>query len=302
MIMLGGVDKFDVAQLQALVKEDFAKIKTQPYEMGTCKRVFQLPNNIGLAVTHSNTLMEKDLIHDELFYLAYLKDHGYPVINTHGAVFAVEGEGDNTRYGFLMDYVPQAVFIETKSPALLKAQIFAALLGIPTQASEGWWALNHSKLFTTIATKINHPEAFAKLQITAAQLFNNINNLIEKLTNEKLAIADLQIMVSNDGRLTIIDPLDVVKVNLEAKTIVSVLHPETPPAAGFEVFLSKTGQWLESARKHCEMISKAYNPEHLKSYVGPASHRSSEHSSQPAPASRSFSLKPIINESLKPKK
>lgn len=266
--MQGGVEEFNADSLQAMVKEQFAKIKLQPYEMGTCKRVFQLPNNIGLAVTHSNTLMEKDLIHDELLYLAYLKEHSYPVVNTHGAVFAVEGEGSKARYGFLMDYIPRSVFIETKSPALLKAQVFTALLGIPTQASEGWWALNHARLFTTIAAKLNNPEAFSKIQVSAAQLFNNLNNLIEKLQQEKLAIADLQIMLSNDGSLTIIDPLDVVKIDLEAKKIISVLRPEKPPAAGFEKFLSKTSEWLESGRQISATIAKAPSADALKGYLG----------------------------------
>ncbi len=272
--MHSGVEEFDAASLQIMVKEQFAKIKSQPYEMGTCKRVFKLENDIGLAVTHSNSLMESDLIHDELLYLAYLKEHGYPVVDTHGAVFAVEGEGNKTRYGFLMDYIPQSVFIETKSPALLKAQIFAALLGIPTQASEGWWALNHAKLFTTIASKMNNPETFAKLQLSATQLFNNFHHLIEKLKNENLAIADLQIMLSSDGSLTIIDPLDVVKIDMEARKIVSVLHPEKPPAAGFEKFLMRTNDWLNSGLQITATIAKAPNADNLKSYVG---HSQSSH-------------------------
>lgn len=287
--MHSGVEEFDAASLQTMVKEQFAKIKSQPYEMGTCKRVFKLDNDIGLAVTHSNTSMESDLIHDELLYLAYLKEHGYPVVNTHGGVFAVEGEGDKTRYGFLMDYIPRAVFIETKSPALLKAQIFAALLGIPTQASEGWWALNHAKLFTTIASKMNNPEAFAKLQLSAAQLFNHFQSLIEKLQHENLAIADLQIMLSSDGSLTIIDPLDVVKIDMEAKKIVSVLRPEKPPAAGFEKFLMKTNEWLNNGLQITATIAKAQNVESLKSALG---HSQPGHASQSVLAIPKPTIKP----------
>lgn len=260
----------DVAAIQENVQKEFARIKSTSYEAGTCKRVFKLPNNMGLAVTHSNSLMEKDLIFNEGIYLAYLKEHNYPIVRVHGSVFAVEGDGKDARYGYLMDYIPNAVFIEVKSPALLKTQIFAALLGIPTKPSEGWWGLNYQRVNAEIASKIDNPTHYNQLRETAQTLLTHFTNLIDKLESDNIAIADLQIMLSNDGTLTIIDPLDVVKLDHENKKIISIADPNKEPASGFKEFLMRTNDWLLSARKICEKIANASSPAMLKSFAAPS--------------------------------
>lgn len=257
----------DVVATQEMVQKEFARIRLTQYEAGTCKRVFKLPNNIGLAVTHGNSLMERDLIRNEEIYLAYLKEHQYPVVDMHGGVFAVEGEGKNERYGYLMDYIPNAVFIEVKSPSLLKTQIFAALLGIPTQPSEGWWGLNFNRVNSAIAAKLDDPENYNDLKANAATLLTNFTNLIEKLERDSIAIADLQIMLGNNGSLTIIDPLDVVKLDPVNKKITSIANPDREPAAGFRQFLMKTTDWLTAAQKTCSTIANASTPALLKSFI-----------------------------------
>lgn len=257
----------DVAATQESVRSDYDKIKLTPYEAGTCKRVFKLPNNLGLAVTHGHSMMEKDLIFNEEIYLAYLKEHQYPIVNVHGSVFAVEGAEKDAHYGYLMDYIPNAVFIEVKSPALLKTQIFAALLAIPTKPSEGWWGLNFSKVNSAIAAKIDNVVLYNHLKQNAATLLSNFTNLIEKLERDSIAIADLQIMLGSDGSLTIIDPLDVVKLDPVNKKITSIAHPDREPAAGFRLFLMKTHEWLAAAQKTCHTIANASTPAHLKSYA-----------------------------------
>lgn len=266
--MQPGPDKvIDQQKLQVFVKNNFASIKQAPYEAGTCKRVFKLPGNIGLAVTHGNSGMEKDLIDNERVYLQYLKDQGFPVVEVHGEVFAVEGEGNQKRYGYLMNYIPNAVFIETKSPALLKAQIFAALLGIPTQPSEGWWGLNHARLLSEIAKRIKDPETFKQLKARAENLCANYKNLIKLLEKQQLAVSDLQIMVSKDGTLTIIDPLDVVKRDPVNKSIVSILNTQRPPDAGFRDFLEKTDEWLQAGLDLSHRISSAETADYLQHVI-----------------------------------
>lgn len=266
--MQQGPDKnIDQQRLEAFVKKNFATIKQSSYEAGTCKRVFKLPGNIALAVTHGNAGMEKDLIHNERVYLQYLKDQGFPVVEVHGKVFAVEGEDKQARYGYLMNYIPNAVFIETKSPVLLKAQIFAALLGIPTQPSEGWWGLNHARLLSDIAKRIQNPEVFKQLKARAENLFTNYKNLIEQLAKQQLAIADLQIMLSKDGTLTIIDPLDVVKFDPDKKNIVSILNAQRPPEAGFKDFLARTDEWLQAGLDLSRRISSAETAEYLQHVI-----------------------------------
>lgn len=257
----------DIHQLYDEVQHNFPKIKQSNCEIGTCKKVYQLPNNLGLAVTHGNSLTEKELIHNEHVYLSYLKDQGYPVVNFHGAVFPVESGENRTRYGYLMDYISHAVFVEAKTPALIKAQIFAALLGIPTLAREAWWGLHNKSLTEEICRQLKNPRNLPSIQESAGVLFENFKKLINKLHEDNLAIADLQIMLSQDGGLTIIDPLDVVKIDPEMKTVISVIHPQRKPASGFIPFLLQTNQWLERAASICHTIKTIDNPEMLQSYA-----------------------------------
>ncbi|MGE3318693.1 MAG: hypothetical protein AB7I18_05300 [Candidatus Berkiella sp.] len=268
--MKPGPETDNIQKLQQDIVNTFSTIKKSSYEAGTCKRVFRLPNNIALAVTHGSAGMEKDLIFNEQIYLNYLKEQGYPVVSMRGQVFAVEEEGKAIRYGYLMDYIPDAVFIETKSPALLKAQIYAALLGIPTHPSEGWWGINHSRIFNVISTMLQDPETFKEVQISAATLVQNYKNLIAKLRKDSLAISDLQMMLSKDGTLTIIDPLDVVRVDPKNNQLISIADPTRPPDAGFRDFLLRTNDWLNEGFKIAHTITSAANPEHLQTLAGTA--------------------------------
>lgn len=263
------------SDLVSFIQEHYAtKLHHLPGEIGNCKKVLQLGsalntdlNKVGLALTRYCESKDKELIEYEYQYLTYLKENGYPVISLHSNVFEITAPGGKVHYGMLMDYVKNATFIEAKTPSSLSLMLFSALLNIKTYPQEAWLALREAELCAKIRDQLQIPSAFQLLRQRAAVLYEKFSLLIEKLEADKLAIADLQILITPNGELTIIDPLDIVNFNPEEKTAVSLFQPKKKSGEDFISFLLQTKNWLERARSLCKSMIQAQSPTALEEFL-----------------------------------
>lgn len=257
---------FDPNQLKALILEHYAaKLHHLPGEIGTCKKVLQIGpafeapiyDKIGLAVTRYCQPKDKEMIENEHNYLGFLKDKGYPVISLHGKVFEITASSGKVHHAMLMDYVENATFIEAKTPASLNLMILAALLNIKTCPQEAWLALNKISLCEEIRKQLQISSVFDLLRQRALALQQNFMTLIEKLSKDTLAIGDLQILITKEGGLTIIDPLDVVLFNPKEPAVTPLFPSNKETKDEFISFLLDTQKWLENAQALCANLAQA---------------------------------------------
>ncbi len=279
-----GPSSEEIAQLQQNIILHFAKLKLLPSEVGTCKKVVRLEcpelqmsaPTLAVAFTHERNPKAAEIIHHEHQFLRYLKEKGFPVVSLHGEVFCLEQTSLGRRYGMLMDYIPNAVFIEAKTPATLKLLLVAALLGMKTHAREAWVIMHRSYLLQQIQTVLSVPgafnlntperifslpEVFEHLNRASRILGENFNNLLLLLEREHLEINDLQMLITQMGHLTIIDPLDVIVFEPASKAFRSLLGSAPLTDEGFHQFLAKTKQWLRNAKHTCLELSEVKNEE-----------------------------------------
>jgi hypothetical protein len=266
----------DIVGLQNYVREHFLTLNSLMMgEAGTCKKVIQLEcpplnlhyPNLALAFTHERNQLASDIIHHEHYFLRILKEKGFPVVSLHGEVFLLEEHSQGKRYGMLMDYIPHSVFVESKTPATLKLLIVASLLGITTRAQEAWVIMNRNDLLRQIKEKLSTPESFVQLNTGAHNLEGDFNKLTTLSETHALEINDLQMLLTVDGHLTIIDPLDLIVTDPHSKTLRSILKPEPLTDENFQIFLSRTRLWLQNAKQTCEMLKGAKTVDEVLTFV-----------------------------------
>ncbi|MGE4349307.1 MAG: hypothetical protein AB7D28_06050 [Candidatus Berkiella sp.] len=238
-------------------------------EVGTCKKMIPLgkfkQEYDNFALVYSRYLHETNqaIVRNEREYLKYLSEKNYPVVTVYGNAFVVEQKSEQPRLAMLMQYIP-GVFIEAKTEASLNILILAALLGIPTRAyQEAWLALNQNHLAASIIQAMNDPQNFSQLQEKANILAKNFQTLIQKMEQDEIMICDLQMIISKDGKLTIIDPLDIVKSS-NSKSLFNHDQASTPDLVQF---LQQTKNWLNNALDFCNTIAQSSTSVDLHSFV-----------------------------------
>lgn len=261
------LDSDTINTIQAVCIENYTKIAQTPYEHGTCKKVMELSSKLGdnkyknlaLATTIEISPNSEIIIKNEHVQLKWLKQKGFPIVELHGDVFLVQEIKRNgvteKRYGMLMDYIPNATFIEAKTPAPLKKLIYACLLDLNVRYQESWFF--HEKTITnSIVEEIQKkPEV---LRERAQKLGKQYESLLKKMVDERIWISDLQILLTSDGSLTIIDPLDVGVVSAENK-LISEIDPQRESGAQFIQSIEDTMNWLKKGQEICNHIVQAKN-------------------------------------------
>ncbi len=266
----GLLNTLDEKRCQKQVFSHFATLDQHPGEVGSCKKMLPLAllapdyKKLALVYTHGNQAAHKALIFKENACLRYLNENGYPVVSVHDTPFLVEDKNTHARFGMVMDYI-DGVFIEAKTLPPLKLLIFAALLGIKVPQQENWLAQNLLSLETSIKEKLNIPECLARLQENATVLGLAFQNLIAQFTARNEMIVDLQMIITQNGQIVIIDPLDIV----DQKTLQCVLDDKSivKEDKDLSTFLSQTKSWLEHARLFCKRIQEAKSPTSLLPFV-----------------------------------
>ncbi|MGE3318897.1 MAG: hypothetical protein AB7I18_06335 [Candidatus Berkiella sp.] len=252
----------DIQEVQQAVQQYFYTIvNQQPGEVGTCKKIVNFgclhPDWADLCVVFGkNTgVFLHEMVLKEHQLLTHLQAQGYPIVKVFGEAFNVQPNQE--RFGMIESHIP-GVFIEAKTPAPTNLLLTAALLGIPCKAQEGWLAFNRKNVMDKIALKLSNPQIFANFQQKAQTLALAFENLITQQEANHEKIHDLQMIIRDDGSLTVIDPLEVITVSPEG-SMHSLLEGEALNQADLHLFSQKTRQWLEQAKQFCNRAATTTN-------------------------------------------
>lgn len=146
----------------------------------------------------------------EAALLQHLNTHDIPAIKTYGGVFQING-----RDAVVMDWIDGAKLIDAKSPENAKLILYSVLLGINIPTGEAW-AMHYNDVQAEVTAKTLDPDFdLERLQMRSAQFADQFALLSQNLNTKKLAIGDLQILISsmNGIHVRVIDPLDVLQVS-----------------------------------------------------------------------------------------
>lgn len=252
-----------LSEIQNFVSEQYISLLQAPYEQGTCKKCLPIQDTpYCVVVMHEATDFAKEMIHRERQYLDYLQKKGFPVVETAGDVFPICAKGQPVRYGLIEKHVRDGVFIEAKTPAPLKLLIFAALTGTIFRATEAWF-LQKDSIEKTIAEKLTQ-DSFERIKAAAICLQRNFEMILSLMKDKQVEISDLQGLITVDGTLTIIDPLDVVKVEQGYTKVDSILASNQKVNPDFISFLKKTKLWLQEGVLLSAKIGQATSVETLQ--------------------------------------
>ncbi len=253
-----GPTDFVIEQVQLAVVENFESvINQQPGEVGTCKKMVRLDclspawQDLAVVFAKEPSAFSKGMVFKERQLLTHLTLQAYPIVEVLGPVFKVQAEKE--RYGMIQRYIA-GVFIEAKTPAPLKLLLTAALLNLPARAQEGWLVFHRKALIDQITSALSHPERFADFKVNAMRLSLAFHSLIETLKNKQEKIHDLQMIISSDGTLTVIDPLDVI-LTAQDKSWQSLIEGDELDGLSIKQFIKDTDQWLQSAEQFCKNLS-----------------------------------------------
>jgi len=258
-----GPNAEQIEQIQTAVQQHFDQIvNQQPGEVGTCKKMVNL-GCLNPAWQHLCVVFGKtpggflhDMVLKERKLLAHLETQGYAIVKVFGEPFNVQP--GQQRFGMIESFI-RGVFIEAKTPAPLKLLLTAALLEIPCKSQEGWIAFNLQRVVEEISTKLSNSEAFLAFQARAQHLATAFENLITQLEQQHEKIHDLQMIISADGSLTVIDPLEVIKVSPERR-MTSLLEDEDLAHKDLIRFSQSSHHWLVAAKQYCQSIARYDSP------------------------------------------
>jgi hypothetical protein len=259
------------AKIKNTIFSDFSTLIKCPSEAGSCKKMiplhYQYPEFAGLAVvfTHNANEKDADIVRNERKYLAYLLENHYPVVAVHGPEFVVSSlvEGHN-RLGMLMNYI-DGIFIEAKTPSVLKLMILSCLLKLPVKSQESWVAFNLNAVIQAVLEKLANPDDFQLLRSAASTLGNNFGSLIHLFSSRAEMIVDLQMMITSAGDIVIIDPLDIVDCKTQQSVVTTDVKVEPNPHLAMS--LQNANLWLKQAQSFCRRIAQAKCPADIIPFV-----------------------------------
>lgn len=257
MAITGPTDA-DIKQMQLAVVQNFETIVNQkPGEVGTCKKMVRLDclksewQDWGVVYAKEPSTASQAMLFKEHQLITHLANQQYPIVKVLGPVFKVQENKE--RYGMIQRYIP-GVFIEAKTPAPLKLLLTAALLNLPARAQEGWLVFHRKTLIEQITSALGDPGTFSAFKTRAMRLSLAFKSLIETLKSKQEKIHDLQMIISPDATLTVIDPLDVY-VTTDDKSWSSLLEDEELSGLSIKQFTKDTDIWLQNAEKFCKNLS-----------------------------------------------
>lgn len=259
----------DIEKIQAAVTANFALINKEMGEIGTCKKMVNLgclkPEWQHLAVVYAKeaTAFSKAMVEKEHTLLKHLEKQGYPSVKVWGNAFTVQTTASGERLGMIETYIP-GTFIEAKTPAPLNLLITSALLALPARSQEAWLIFNRTNLTSNITKALADTDTFRTFQERAIRLGNAFQALRAQLIDKQEKIHDLQMIISADGSLTVIDPLDVM-TDLHG-IYQSLLEKERLTNPSLVSFVQKTDTWLLQAQQFCQQLLKCKSASEVLEY------------------------------------
>ncbi len=253
--------------IQAEAIQQFSTLEAA--SVGQFKQIMPLsdPSKAVAVVRASGGEQAKHDLEHEAKLLNILRENGFPALQTFDGVFEVA----KGKYGLVMEYVQNANLIDSKAPDMMKVLLPALMMGVAIDTGKEAWAMQVPTITQKVMSSLKqkNPE---QLKAFAENLGNQIKQLMQTMKEKSLVIADLQMLIDAKGKITIIDPLDVLRV-VERKPpekgldFVDVVNPNKPNTKQFINSLYDSMGMLEDIAKTCDAIVKAKN-ENLPQVIG----------------------------------
>lgn len=254
-------------QIQAEAIQQFATLEAA--SVGQFKQIMPLsdPSKAVAVVRASGGEQAKHDLEHEAKLLNILRENGFPALQTFDGVFEVA----KGKYGLVMEYVQNANLIDSKAPDMMKVLLPALMMGVAIDTGKEAWAMQVPTITQKVMSSLKqkNPE---ELKAFAENLGNQIKQLMQTMKEKSLVVADLQMLIDASGKITIIDPLDVLRV-VEKKPpekgfdFVDVVNPNKPNTKQFINSLYDSMGMLEDIAKTCDAIVKAKN-DNLPQVIG----------------------------------
>lgn len=249
--------------LQQQAVEQFSTLEAA--SVGQFKQIMPMedPTKAVAVVRASHGIQAKNDLEHENKLLGILRDNGFPALNTYDGVFEI----DAGKYGLVMDYLANCSLIDAKAPDMMKVLLPALMTGVAVDTGKEAWAMQVPAISKKVQEALKQKDPM-QLKDFAMNLGSQVKQLVQTMQEKSLVVADLQMLVDQNGKITIIDPLDVLRViptprGMEFK---DVINPDKPNTPSFINTLYDSMAMLEDMVKTCDAIAKA-KPEHLPMVV-----------------------------------
>jgi len=256
----------DPEELQHNAKQKFPDMVGKG-QVGQFKQIIPTQENIAVAVVKAaQGETAKAQLEHEAFLLNFLRENDFPAIQTYGNVFEVAPG----RHALMMDYIENTTLLDGKSINNLRYSVPGMVLGIPVKTGDEAWAMQLPAIMRSI------DKAASTCDLEQAKAFANtlgeqVAQLMKTVKEKMLMVGDLQILVDPKGKITIIDPLDVLRVvpkpNGQGVDFVDVVDPTKKNSALFVNSLFTSMDMLETVKNMCEEMGKATDNVELRNIV-----------------------------------
>lgn len=197
-----------------LIQQDIISGKLDLADMkwvaGSFKQVCQLEDDVvlGLACIREKVISAERALIKEAFLLDFMRSINLPAVQFYSAPFRTA----TGQYAVILDWISDAVLVDVKDFESAQNKLFSIAFGVTIPNGEGW-VLQRSKIETEVREKLmNDGIALSQAKLFAESLHEKLINILSCSEKEKIMISDLQLMITQQGEVSIIDPVDVVRV------------------------------------------------------------------------------------------
>ncbi len=207
-------DPLPLETIKGVFQAHHTKLKDLACVCGSFKTIYPFMNKFALATVKGPKA--KEMLIKEQKLITKLAENGLPTIKFHSDVFELA----NDRQAVLLQWVPATTLIDVKDEiASSKRKLMAVALGIEILSGEAW-VLQKSHVEKQIKCLfLENPALFLQVKKFALKLQHSIRDIVSTLEAKDMLIADLQLLVSIDGQVVIIDPIDIVNVSRQNNAV-----------------------------------------------------------------------------------
>ncbi len=233
---------------------------------GSFKTIYPLNQEYAVASTKASTMLGK-----EKKLLQKLEDVGLPAIKIYSDVFELPQDYQ----AVLLQWISDATLIDVKDFESAQRKLMIAALGIDLPVSGEAWVLYKDMIEQRVNKMFaNNAELFIHVQQFAKTLHQALLDIINKLESNALRIADLQLLVTKEGAVSIIDPIDVVKIKssiVNSNVYLSLLDESVQNGPDFVQQLIMGQDMLNNCLQWCSEIARlSSNVDMLLYFLAPS--------------------------------
>jgi hypothetical protein len=150
------------------------------------------------------------------------------------------------------------------------------VLGMKINTGKEAWAMHASKLGAQIREEAKVCD-IQKAQDFAKVLGNEFKSLKNIMDTKGMIVGDLQILVRPNGKITIIDPLDVLQMvpkdpndPTKGVDLIDVVNPDNPNSMGFMKSLMESAKMIDQVINFCDSVCRAKDLQALEKAINPS--------------------------------